>query len=153
LYVKVLALEDANGGKVVLMTSDLGNLSRHLTEAVAEGVQRHTGLTRERLMLTCSHAHMTPLLRGILLDMSDVSTEQERKVSAYTNQLEKWMIETIVAALDNLQPANLAIGKSTARFAVNRRKPTPKGVDFAPNPDGPVDHDVPVMRVTTPEGK
>src|SRR5262249_16727944 len=32
-------------------------------------------------------------------------------------------------------------------FAMNRRLPTEKGYQNSPNPDGPVDHDVPVLRV------
>ena len=36
---------------------------------------------------------------------------------------------------------------------MNRRLPTPKGYANSPNPDGPVDHDVPVLRVTDAEGK
>ena len=36
---------------------------------------------------------------------------------------------------------------------MNRRRPTPKGFTNAPNADGPVDHDVPVLRVTDLEGK
>src|SRR5919201_4899598 len=51
LYVKVLALEDAAGGKLVLLTSDLVGLPRPLSEAVAGEVRRRTGLRRERLML------------------------------------------------------------------------------------------------------
>jgi hypothetical protein len=63
------------------------------------------------------------------------------------------MVETIVKALDDLQPARLAAGSGTAHFAVNRREPTPNGIINGYNPKGPVDHDVPVLRVTTPEGK
>jgi hypothetical protein len=57
------------------------------------------------------------------------------------------MIDVIVKALAGLKPATLSVGKGTARFAVNRRKPTPKGVINDANPGGPVDHDVPILRV------
>jgi hypothetical protein len=36
---------------------------------------------------------------------------------------------------------------------MNRRRPTPKGFTNAPNSEGPVDHAVPVLRVTDLEGK
>jgi hypothetical protein len=153
LYVKALALEDPAGGKLVLLTSDLIGLTRGLSEAVAAEVQRKTGLPRERLMLTCSHTHCGPVLRDSLADMYEMSPEQREKVNGYTDQLRGWIIETIVAALADLKPARLSYGKGTARFAVNRREPTPKGVINGRNPAGPVDHDVPVLRVESPGGK
>jgi hypothetical protein len=153
LYVKVLALEDAAGGKLVLLTSDLIGLPRELSEAVAAEVGRRTGLPRERLLLTASHTHCSPVVGTNLIDMFELSPEQVRQIETYAQQLQGWMIETIAAALADLKPARLAIGKGTARFAVNRRQFTPKGVINATNPSGPVDHDVPVLRVTTPEGK
>src|SRR5205809_6196676 len=54
LFVKALALEDAAGTKLVLVTSDLIGLPRALSDAVAEEVQRRTGLSRAQLMLTAS---------------------------------------------------------------------------------------------------
>ena len=38
-------------------------------------------------------------------------------------------------------------------FAMNRRQPTDKGVINGVNPDGPVDHDVPVIKIATSDGK
>jgi hypothetical protein len=153
LHVKALALEDAAGGKLVLLTSDLVGLPRALSEAVADEVTKRTGLPRERLMLTCSHTHCGPVLRNALADMYDMPPEEAKKIGPYTDQLQGWMVEAIVDALQDLKPARLAIGKGTARFAVNRREPTPKGIINGYNPSGPVDHDVPVLRVETPEGK
>src|SRR5690242_9878742 len=153
LYVKALALEDPHGGRLVLMTSDLVGIPRHLSEAVAAAVRRRTGLPRERLMLTVSHTHCGPVLNDSLRTMYDMPAEEAKKIEPYTNKVKGWMIDVIVRALDDLKPAQLAFGKSTARFAVNRRKPTDKGVINDANPEGPVDHDVPVLRVQTPEGK
>jgi hypothetical protein len=152
LHVKALALEDAAGGKLVLLTSDLVGVPRALSEAVAAEVHKRTGLPRERLLLTCSHTHCGPVLHGSLNDMYDMPPEEEAKIGPYTERLQGWMIDVIVAALQDLKPARLALGKGTARFAVNRRQPTPKGIINGINPDGPVDHDVPVLGVETPEG-
>ncbi len=153
LFLKVLALEDAAGTKLVLVTSDLIGLPRELSDAVAGEVQRRTGLSRDRLMLTASHTHCGPVLRANLVDMFDLSAEETRQIDVYTDRLRDWMIEAIVAALADLKPARLALGKGTARFAVNRRVVTSKGVSGGANPTGPVDHEVPVLRVTSPEGK
>src|SRR5262249_31296995 len=76
LYLKVLALADPDGTKLVLLTSDLLGLPRELSAAVAEEVQRKTGLPRERLMLTASHTHCGPVLKSSLSDMYDLTPQQ-----------------------------------------------------------------------------
>jgi hypothetical protein len=153
LYVKALALRDPTGGKLVLLTSDLISLPRYLSQAVAEEVRKRTGLPRERLLLTSSHTHCGPLLNETLADMHPLTPDQPKKIAAYTSRLRETLIDVIVAALNDLKPARLAIGSGTARFAVNRRQPTPKGIINGYNAAGPVDHSVPVLRVETPDGK
>src|SRR4051812_15237564 len=66
LHVKALALEDAKGGRLVLLTSDLVGIPRELSEAVSKEVHHRMGLPRERLMLTSSHTHCGPVVRGSL---------------------------------------------------------------------------------------
>ncbi len=153
LFIKAVALEDAAKGQLVLLTSDLIGFPRSLTEPVAEEVRKRTGLPRERLMLTSSHTHCGPVLRDNLADMYPLPPDQAKKLEAYSEQLRGWMVEVIVAALKDLQPAKLSQGKGAVRFAMNRREPTPKGVINARHPEGPVDHEVPVLKVETPEGK
>jgi neutral ceramidase len=153
LHVKALALEDPAGGKLVLLTSDLVGVPRSLTEEVAEAVRKRTGLPRERLLLTVSHTHCGPVLRDSLSDMYDMPEDEAKKIGPYTEQLRGWMIDVILKALADLKPARLSIGKSSAGFAVNRREPTPNGIINGTNRAGPVDHDVPVLRVEAPDGK
>jgi hypothetical protein len=153
LYVKALALEDPHGGRLVLLTCDLVGIPRRLSEAVAAEVMRRTRLPRERLMLNVSHTHCGPVLNDALRDMYDMPDEEAKKIGPYNEKMKNWMIDVMIRALDDLKPARLAFGTSTARFAVNRRKPTPQGVINAANPEGPVDHDVPILSVRTPEGK
>jgi hypothetical protein len=153
LHIKVLALEDAGGKKLVLLTSDLIGLPRDLTEAVAAEVQRKTGVARKALMFTASHTHCGPVIQDALTDMYDMPADMAKKIPAYTKRLGGWMTETILAALKDLKPARVAFGKGNAGFALNRREPTSKGIINGYNPKGPVDHDVPVLRVENAAGK
>jgi hypothetical protein len=153
LHVKALALEDPASGRLLLLTSDLVGLPRELSDAVAAEITRKTGLPRDRIMLAASHTHCGPVTRGILSDMYPLTPDQPAKIAAYTDRLQGLMVEAAAVAVADLKPARLAVGQGTARFAVNRRKPTPTGFQNAANPDGPVDHDVPVLRVTSPEGQ
>ena len=153
LYVKVLAIEDPKGGKAVLLTSDLIGIPRSLGEAVAAEVRKKTGLPRERLMLTVSHTHCGPVVRDNLADMYPMPEEETKKLKPYAEKLQRWMVDAVVEAVGKLDECRLSVGQGTARFAVNRRIVTDKGVTGGPNPDGPVDHDVPVLRVTSADGK
>jgi len=51
------------------------------------------------------------------------------------------------------KPATLHYTRARAGFAMNRRLPVGTEIRNSPNPDGPVDHDVPVLRVTGDGGK
>ena len=153
LTVKALALQDPSGAKCVLLTSDLCGVPRSLAEAVSAEVKTKTGLPRERLMLTVSHTHCGPVIEDNLQDMYAMPEAEAKKIGPYTRKLRAWMVEAVVEALAKLESANLDVGMGTARFAVNRRKPTPKGVINDANPGGPVDHEVPILRVRSPAGK
>ncbi|MFN4259421.1 MAG: neutral/alkaline non-lysosomal ceramidase N-terminal domain-containing protein [Gemmataceae bacterium] len=153
LYVKAVALEDSQGERLVLLTSDLIGIPRELSDAVCAEVSRRAGLSRAQLMLSASHTHCGPVVRENLMDMYNLSPEQAEKIADYTKQLRAAMVEVMLAALADLRPARLSHGQGTARFAVNRRQPTPKGVINGSNPEGPVDHAVPVLAVHSPSGE
>ena len=152
LWVKALAIEDPTGNRCVLMTSDLCGIPRSVSEPVCAEVVKQTGLKREQILLTCSHTHCGPVVRDNLFDMYDMPPDQPEKIRVYTDKLRGWMIETIIAAVKDLKPAKLSIGEGTARFAVNRREFTDKGVINGRNPEGPVDHSVPVLKVEDEKG-
>jgi hypothetical protein len=153
LYIKALALEDADGGRLVLVTSDVLGLPRSVSDAVATEVRRKTGLPRERLMLTSSHTHSGPVLFGANADMYDMPADERKKLAPYTEQLQTKLIDLVSAAIADLKPATLAIGEGKAHFAINRRQFTEKGVIIGRNPEGPVDYSVPVLRVNGADGK
>src|SRR5262245_11614048 len=69
------------------------------------------------------------------------------------------MVEVIVAARKELEPARASRardrtpGPALRRFALVRRHPPDKGIIHDAHPDGPVDHDVPVLCVPTADDK
>src|SRR5262249_7285949 len=153
LHAKAVALEDANGTVLVIVGTDLVGLPRAVSEPVAREVAKRAGLPRERLMLTSSHTHCGPVVRDNLMDMYDLTPEMRQKVIAYGDTLREKLANVVLAAMKDRKPARLHRGQGTARFAMNRPQPTDKGIINGRNPDGPVDHSVPVLRITSPEGK
>ncbi|HQH73795.1 MAG TPA: neutral/alkaline non-lysosomal ceramidase N-terminal domain-containing protein, partial [bacterium] len=110
LFAKALALEDTEGHRAVILTTDLIGLPAVLSERVAKKVTEDTGLPRAALMLTSSHTHSGPVLRGNLETMYALPKEEWAKVTQYTADLEQKMIQAIEEAVRNLQPAQLSRG-------------------------------------------
>ena len=153
LWAKALALEDRRGGRVVIVTTDVIGLPRWLTDLVAARVQKAHGLDRARLVINAAHTHTGPYIRGNLPTMLDLAPDDQRIVEAYAQKLADTIVTVIDAAIRDLAPAEVSFGNGAAGFAMNRREPTPNGVRIGENPAGPVDKDVPVLKVTGADGK
>lgn len=155
LHAKALAIEDGQGTRAVLVTTDLIGIPRELRRQVINGLDARYKLNPSGLVLNCSHTHCSPVVRDDL-EMSvmyALEPEQRRRVEEYFVELRDKLIGVISAALDDLQPAKLSYSHARCGFAMNRRLPTKDGYQNSPYPDGPVDHDVPVLRVESAENK
>ncbi len=157
LHAKALALEDESGHRAVLVTTDLLGLPRDVSEEIARRVQQKYGLKRDELFLNSSHTHSGPVI-GTMLSVAyegkqGINSEQWEAVQVYTQFLEGQIVKVVGEALHKLQPATLKLGHGEAGFAVNRRIKTAAGYVGGINPQGPVDHDVPVLVVRNLHGK
>jgi neutral ceramidase len=152
LWARALAVSDGEGGRVVFVSTDLIGLSRAISTEVAAGARERFGLEPSELVLNSSHTHSGPLVWQNLPVLLDLDAEDERAVEAYGRELARKLVDVIGDALRGLAPARLAVGHGSVGFAVNRRVRTREGYRIGVNPDGPVDHDVPVLTVTAPDG-
>ncbi len=152
LNAKALTLKDKDGNCAVLLTADLIGVSADLSDRVAQRVKKLTGIEREAIMVSASHTHSGPVLRNNLETMYDLPPEEWDKITRYTKELEDNMVKVICQSVENLQPASLYRGNGEAHFAVNRREYTLDGVKIGVNPIGPLDNDVPVMKVVDQSG-
>lgn len=152
LYVKALVFENPDGSRSALLTSDVLGLPANVSHQIAENVQAEFGIPRESLMLTSSHTHSGPVLFNNLRDMYDLAPEETRKIQEYTEAFPDKALEAIRLAVANLEPCALEWGIGNAGFGKNRRKYTLEGVTNDFNPIGPVDHDVPVLKVSRADG-
>ncbi len=153
LWAKALALEDSRGARAVIVTTDLIGLPMDLTDVVAARAMELYKLERAGLVFNASHTHTGPVVRGNLSVMESQQSPHREALAAYRKALEQKLVGVIGAALADLAPAELAFDYGEARFGVNRRQFTEKGVVIGVNPDGPTDPRVPVLRVTAPSGK
>lgn len=151
LWMKILALEDAEGRRAVLVTSDHMGIPKAMYENMAKAIHERFGLERSQVMFTFSHNHCSPRLAGDLVDYYPEEAAQEALVEDYTRLMEARTVETVGEALSKLAPANLAIGAGVCTFAVNRREnreaDLPAIIASGRPFKGPVDHSVPLLTV------
>ena len=155
LHAKALVVEDSAGTRAVIVTTDLIGIPRPLRQQVAKAIETRHKLNPAGLLLNCSHTHCSPVVRDDL-EMSvmyPLDPEQRQRVEAYFVELRDKLIGVIDLAMEDLKPAKLSYSHARCSVAMNRRLPTKDGFQNSPYPDGPVDHDVPVLRVESPEGK
>lgn len=157
LWMKAVVLEDNNGQRAVLITSDFQGVPKMMSDRVFDQLRSKYQLERTQVMLTFSHNHCGPRLGDDLIDYYPVDAEQEKLVEEYTDQMIVKCVLMVGEAIANLAPANLQIGEGKATFAVNRRNNREADVAAliaAGTPlVGPVDHTVPVMTVTREDGR
>lgn len=158
LFAKALSLEDPNGTVAVLVTADLIWLSAEICDSVAAAVAEQAGLKREQLLFNASHTHTGPSLslgtaKGDSGTRNRASGDPQRDMQRnieYTRHLREQLVEIILAALKNREPARLSWGQGLVNFPMNRRQWGASGVILGVNPRGPVDRTVPVLRVESP---
>lgn len=153
LHAKALALEDVQGTRLVIVTVDLIGVPRALRDRLEKEVGQRYALPPEGLLINASHTHCGPELRATKASLYGLPPERVRQCEAYLESLQGKLLALVGQALDNLNPARLFYSHGRAGFAMNRRLPTERGVLNRPNPNGPVDHDVPVLRVDSLEGE
>lgn len=157
LQAKALAIEHVSGQRFVLVTTDLLGIPRPLRQAVGAQLTRQHGLPDAALMINASHTHCGPELRAVETVLSRADPARAATVARYQAAVAERLVRVVGEALSRLAPAELAWSRAQAGFAMNRRAnyslpPGDPRRGKVPNPDGPVDHDVPVLAVRTPGG-
>jgi hypothetical protein len=153
LYAKALALEDHSGKRAVLVTSDLLGFPAVVSHNVVERVEKKHHLRRDELLLSSSHTHGGPVIDKMLGLIYPMNSQQRADVDAYTSELEDKIVKLVGTSLKSLRPAHLSFGHGEAGFAMNRRQRTNQEMVIGVNKEGPVDHDVPVLRIDDKHGK
>lgn len=153
LWTKAMAIEDAAGNKVVIVTADIIGFSLDLTDAVSKRIEDTHGIPRSNLLFNSSHTHCGPVVKNDGLHITyGLEGANEARAVEYTHQLSEMLYQVIDAALKDLAPGSLSWGIGEAVFAKNRRAYGTGGVSNDFNPIGPVDHDVPVLLAKGADG-
>lgn len=153
LYAKAFVVEDGAGHRGAIVTLDLISVPRKLRDNVARRVEEQYEIPASAVMLNCSHTHCGPELRFPESPVEGLAPERIEQAIVYSKLLEEQLVELIGSAKNSAVPAKLSYHRARAGFAMNRRLPSESDYRNSPNPEGPVDHDVPVLKVETADGK
>ena len=153
LFVKAIALKDAKGNKLVIVTSDILGFRESIAGPICDRLQKRTGLRREQILLNSSHTHTGPLLTLDPKPRGNLSSGDVQRSVLYTKDLQDKVVRTVEQALEKTEPVKLSWGAGLVHFVMNRREFTATGVRLGVNPRGLADRSVPVLRIDTPSGK
>lgn len=152
LEVTAVAFLDPSGERVVLVAFDNCEPSPAYAAKLVGEIQAAHGLPEGAAILIPSHTHSAPVLEDTLGEMFELDEAARAAVAAYSRRLREAAVAAVGAALADAAPARLEHGRATARFAINRRIYRETDVVFGENPEGPVDRDVPVLKISRPDG-
>ncbi|MFQ5733172.1 MAG: neutral/alkaline non-lysosomal ceramidase N-terminal domain-containing protein [Planctomycetaceae bacterium] len=144
LYVRVAAFQDPAGRRLLVVSLDLIGVPKSLADYLTGRIAKRHGIQRADVMLCASHTHCGPALDDKLSHMLALTEKDWAAIRRNQKRLNANILKAVNAAVKDLRPAKLSAGNGRTGFAVNRRKPIGKG---------PTDHDVPVLRVASADGK
>jgi neutral ceramidase len=151
--VQAIAFRSGPGERLVFVCLDNCGVGRSFMDPVLLQLREKHGLLAGQVMVVSSHTHSAPVLESNLSGMYRMSEEQTGEVAAYGQLLRKAIVEVVGSALEDLRPALLEHSVTRATFAMNRRVYQDDRIAFGENPDGPVDWDVPVLRIKGAKGE
>lgn len=157
IHAKALAIGDAKGEVAIIVTMDILGIPGKMRQAIEKQVMDRFKVSPSFLLMNASHTHSGPEVRSIETFLEKQDMARTGLVNRYRIELERKVLQVIGEAYSGMAPAQLAYGRSKAGFAMNRRMDYSLQKDDArygkvPNTEGPVDHDVPVLRVTGADG-
>jgi len=148
LWARALAIESGPGARIVIVSTDVVGVPRAVSEQVAARVEKEYGLKRSQWLINASHTHTGPVVWPNLENLTVFPAAEQEKLLVYQRRFIDAVVAAIGGAIGDLAPATLEYGEGSAAFAINRRQAAPTGVKIGVNPEGPVDHVVPVLKIT-----
>lgn len=152
LWAKAMALQDAGGNRILLITTDIIGVDRDLSVSICNRLGEVYGLSRKNIVLSCSHTHSGPVINhNLALAYPPFDESQVKQIENNRSFISEQIIAVAGRAINNLEPVRLSSGVGIARFAVNRRENRWNDeMLYSPDLKGPSDHVVQVIRVSDP---
>lgn len=150
LFAQVLYLRDAKGAGFVLVSFDLIGLPHDLSDRIRTDIVNELGVDWNLVVLNTSHTHSGPYMIRSL--MAGVGPPPQVEID-YFKSLEEKIISTTRAAARQLNPVTVEVFHGSSDVGINRRGKNRLGKrGIIPDPTGPFDEKVWVMKLTPETG-
>jgi putative membrane-bound dehydrogenase-like protein len=155
IWAKALAIGSDDQGPSILITADVLGVTDAIAEQVAVRLKRQANIPRERIAIGASHTHSAPVVAGLApcIFGKDVNEAERRHIDQFTSDLTEALGRVAIDALKARQPCTISWAQGTLGFAENRRiVKDGKWSAFGESLSGLVDHALPVLSATSPDG-
>lgn len=154
LEAKALAFGSDEQEPSLFITVDLIGIPGHITAKIRDRMAERAGVNPSQLIISSSHTHTGPEVGNLLNHFGEpLPADQLGRIVRYLDQLTDKIEEVALAALESRSPSFVSWGQGEAGFAMNRRVVVNgRWEGFGITPDGPVDHALPLLRVTDLDG-
>ena len=158
---KALAIGGDDGdGPAVLIMLDNCSATAKLTRDVSARLKEKAGVRPDRCVVVSTHTHSAPLLPTFAPwhYTKEMPPEHLTNMKRYYGELTERLEKVALDALAARKPGHLSWSQGVVRFGCNRRRlENGRWVGFVHRDDGdapgPVDHDLPMLRVNDLKGK
>lgn len=138
-----------------IVTVDNCGVPAEIVEAAFQRLARDHDLSRERFAVCSTHTHSGPWLRGFAPNvLLDLPAEHAAHLKQYEAELIDHIATVVTQAIAKRRPAKLSRTTGRLSFAMNRRVVDEGNYrGFGETPDGPVDHQFPLLVARDADGK
>jgi putative membrane-bound dehydrogenase-like protein len=155
IFARTLAIRESTGKLTVWTAVELLGVTSAMRQEVLK-IVGESSLSPERFILCATHTHTAPHSKGVATNLfgPKMNAAEIDAMDEYTTFAVRQIAQSVIDALKDLKPGKLEIGWGKGSFAANRRvMKNGKWQGFGVQKDGPVDHRLPVIRITNNEGK
>ena len=156
LFVRAMAIQDAKARKRILVSVESIGFPGVLVQEIFGAVKRRHQLQREDLVVCFTHNHTAPHIANGLPNLfnSAIKQSDQARIDQYTERVKDLTIKAIDLAVSDIEPGKMFVAQGKVTFARNRRV-LADGIwtGFGENARGPVDHSLPLIRVTDVSGE
>lgn len=149
-------LKTDHSDTLLVVAIDTIGLPGSLAREINQRLEKRFSVPRRNVVLTSTHTHCGPDLISELSNIfSTPMTDAEIAAGLrYKAKLVDAIVESVERAIADLRPASVDYGIGKVSFAANRRVLVGgRWTAFGVQSDGPVDHALPVLRISDPDGK
>lgn len=155
LWARAIAFGNDRQGASIIITTDLAGIQLNMVEEVEEYLRKEKGFKKGHLSINCSHTHSGPDMGNShsMYFNPTLPVDQVGRIALYLDSLTIKLKQVALEALNNRKPSLVSWGMGEVKFAMNRRViKNGVWVGHGKVPDGPVDHNFPMMKITDPAG-